>query len=307
MGMHLLPTREGTPACSICPAGFACHGGKQTPCSLGTYAPVGSGVCLPCPKDAVCTDPAKSPTRCPFGWQRKGDSPNCSPCPAGTMCNSLSRSASRAVKNVECPHGTYTDPSSPGMCIPCPPGFLCPTPFEKPQRCPVGTHSLGAARNCFPAPAGLVVLEGKEHLPPQPCEEGLVPIKMDGRWWCGIDYEDEDAVNLRTSNVFQTSPANSQANIRPSTFIDTCRSEEMDHRNCTGGQVPQKGMCTLYGQGPNLSFPSDLRDQYYIPLGGSFSEFFANCGYYGAFVHDETSNVRFHTSKRLEPQTYHGR
>ncbi|CDJ63023.1 hypothetical protein, conserved [Eimeria necatrix] len=214
--------------------------------SSRTYAPVGSGLCYSCPEDAVCTDPAKRPEQCPLGWQRKGEEQVCTPCPPGKMCNGWSGIAAREFTDVRCPLGTYTKAEYPGVCIPCPPGFQCPDPIEAPQPCPSGTSSLGGSRTCSAAPAGLIVELGKEHLPPRPCDDGLMPIEVDGKWWCGVGYDDTSFDFEQNSSPMRSSPVASTDVTRAQSFPNLCTANLMDHKSCFSSYLPPSTWCPAY-------------------------------------------------------------
>ncbi|KAL8431207.1 hypothetical protein Efla_000152 [Eimeria flavescens] len=276
-GLHQQLGLDGSSQCVVCPAGFSCQNKKMERCPPGTYAPVGSGICSSCPKDAVCPDPSILPEACPFGWQRSSDENGCTPCRAGTMCKWWSEPVSREAGEVACPLGTYTKIEYPGICIPCPPGFQCSSPTEAPQPCPPGTSSLGGARVCAQAPKGLIVVQGKEHLPARPCEDDLIPLEINGTWVCGIDYEDKDGVRERTLRNIQASPAVS-ALSRADPFPSLCEADFMDHRACFGAYIPPQKWCPSYHLKPQ-EFPTALRDSPFRPIGGGFSQYFTSCGY----------------------------
>lgn len=287
--MYLL-FEDGSPQYHVCPAGFFCQGGKKEPCSSGTYAPVGSGLCYSCPEDAVCTDPAKRPEQCPLGWQRKGEEQVCTPCPPGKMCNGWSGIAAREFTDVRCPLGTYTKAEYPGVCIPCPPGFQCPDPIEAPQPCPSGTSSLGGSRTCSAAPAGLIVELGKEHLPPRPCDDGLMPIEVDGKWWCGVGYDDTSFDFEQNSSPMRSSPVASTDVTRAQSFPNLCTANLMDHKSCFSSYLPPSTWCPAYGS-TTKSWPSELANGPFYGKSGGFSQFFASCGYTQT-IDDSTTRVR---------------
>lgn len=259
------------------------------PCNPGSYALIGSGVCSPCPEDAECSNPAELPRECQFGWHRRGEQPNCTPCPAGRMCKGWSGSSTRGGENVMCPLGAYTKAEYPGVCIPCPPGFQCPDPTAEPQPCPPGTGSLGGVRRCSSAPAGLVVLHGREHLPPRPCEEGLLPLEIGGRWLCGTAYEEENPTRQRKIAALRSSPATSIQPTAALSFRSGCPPTELSHSRCFGNQQPPKTWCPFYASNHIYEpFPDEYSAGPYAPRAGDYAEYFtAPCGY--ALTYDDTT------------------
>ncbi|XP_026190432.1 uncharacterized protein LOC113146651 [Cyclospora cayetanensis] len=278
MGTYLLRGPEDSLICSVCPAGFSCNGKGKELCPTGTYSPVSSEVCIPCPEDSVCSDPAEHPVRCPFGWQRKGDAPECTPCPAGRMCSVFGGYAERGSADVECQLGTYTKREYPGICVPCPPGFQCPDPKEMPQECPAGTSSLGGRRKCSSAPIGLIVAYGMEHLPPRPCEIGLTPVAVQGRWWCGIEYETDSSPSQQTRRPARSSPSLHDNLSGAEMFANLCTAEYIDHASCFGSVVPPKTWCPAYHL-DEQKWPTEFNDGPFFGAGGGFSQYFTSCGY----------------------------
>lgn len=299
--MYLSDRNEGPPECSVCPAGFYCQSGKKTPCNLGTYSPANSASCYLCPEDAVCTDPAKAPERCPFGWQRKGEEVACTPCPAGKMCGGWSGSVMRGLSEVACPLGTYTKPEYPGICVPCPPGFQCPDPQLVPEPCPPGTNSLGGRRKCSSAPAGLIVEPGKQHLPARPCEDGLRPLELAGQWWCGVGYDDLNLALESSGPPMRSSPADNLVAARSESFPDVCGLEHMDHITCFSSSLPPTTWCPTYPVSP-ISWPSAFRKAPFFAQGGAFSQYFTSCGYLRS-LDESSTRVRIvpdiHTNWKL--------
>ncbi|KAL8441974.1 hypothetical protein Emag_006751 [Eimeria magna] len=263
----------------IIATGFSCQNDKKERCSSGTYAPIGSGRCLPCPEDAVCADPAESPKPCSFGWQRRGEETECTPCEPGRMCKASNGSITRAISEILCPQGTYTKAEYPGVCIPCPPGFQCPNPAESPQPCPSGTSSLGGQKSCSVAPEGLIVAQGREHLPPRPCEDGLTPLELDGIWFCGLDYSLADQMREELPEHIRSSLGDSPVFTASRPFPLGCDVEYLNHTWCFNDWVPSETWCPYFGA-TRYPFPLKWATSVYTPYGGGYSQHFTTCGYH---------------------------
>ncbi|KAL8271281.1 hypothetical protein Esti_004796 [Eimeria stiedai] len=277
--LHLAVEYDKNSHCSVCPAGFSCQNDKKERCLSGTYAPIGSGKCLPCPENAMCADPAEAPKPCPFGWQRKGEATECTPCRPGTMCKSCGGSITGHMCEILCPQGTYTKPKYPGVCIPCPPGFQCPNPAESPQPCPSGTSSLGGQQRCSVAPEGLIVVQGKEHLPPRPCEAGLIPLEVDGTWFCGLDYSAADPVREELPEHIRSSLGDRAVFTASQPFPIGCEVDFMNHSWCFSDIMPPDTWCPYFHR-KRYSFPLTFAGSVYAPFGGGYSEHFTTCGYH---------------------------
>lgn len=285
VGMHFLHREDGSSQCDVCQAGFACQEGELIRCASGTYAPIGSGICYPCPEDMICSDPADLPHNCPFGWQRRGGATQCTPCPPGSMCNSVTILATMGLEDVKCPLGTYTRQDLPSICIPCPPGYECPNPRELPVPCPTGSSSLGGQRRCNPTPEGLVVVDGRNHLPPRPCEEGLLPLQIAGRWLCGIQFEGNDSIRQSGIRALGESPFGSLSSA-DSPFSSPCELEYMDHKTCLGDTLPPTSWCPAYHLKPQ-PWPEEFESGPFLPFGGGLSQYFVSCGYLLSLDMDE--------------------
>ncbi|KAL8449158.1 hypothetical protein Emed_003309 [Eimeria media] len=263
----------------IIATGFACQNDKKERCPQGTYSPLGSGRCLPCPEDAVCADPAEPPKPCSFGWQRRGEETECTPCGPGRTCKSLDGTITREMSEIVCPPGTYTKSEYPGVCIPCPPGFQCPNSADSPQPCPPGTSSLGGQQSCSAAPEGLIVVQGREHLPPRPCEDGLTPLEVDGIWFCGLDYSIFEQMREELPEHIRASIGDSPVFTASRAFPLGCDADYMNHTWCFSAYQPPSTWCPYFHR-TRYTFHFKWASSVYVPNGGGYSQYFTTCGYH---------------------------
>ena len=138
--------------CLACPAGYSCSGsGMPSPCSPGTQAVAGAGVCSAC-VGSPCgiTDGSDTAVCEPGTYLPSSLAMMCRTCPFGFGC------AGGAAAPQQCSAGKY---SSLGDITPCPntcaAGFYCfDSGMSSSKTCPLGYFSLAGTTWCTPCPAG---------------------------------------------------------------------------------------------------------------------------------------------------------
>mgnify|MGYP002629898466 CR=1 FL=1 len=132
-------------ACSPCPWGSYCRGGKVAGTCVAGYQ-CGWGQSEPDPWDSLCA----AGSYCPHGATA---APLCAP---GTM--STATGARQATDCTSCQPGWLCPLRRGAAATPCPPGHYCPLDTEVAVPCPQGTWSaeelLVTAQECAPCKAG---------------------------------------------------------------------------------------------------------------------------------------------------------
>ena len=152
-------------ACSLCPTGYSCEGGAQSPvaCSAGYIAVApGSSSCTACaPGTAALLFASSQCTACPLGtFAGSSASSSCEPCAVGTFA-----AGSGNVNCSACPAATYQPLVAQGLCAPCPAGTtstvagssLCVSSnstVASPPSCTPGSWYSLQAQTCTLCPAG---------------------------------------------------------------------------------------------------------------------------------------------------------
>ncbi|KAJ9462455.1 Myosin heavy chain, partial [Diplonema papillatum] len=167
-------TQEGEIACHSCSMNHRCPqsavsastpaADREIRCNLGEYAPTESISCTVCERGFMCPDltlPLGGKTACPAGtypaigttFAIQGAT-SCANCPLGSSCPSGFDAPER------CQLGTYTSGTNGQNCIVCPAGSECPDPERDAAACPAGTWSYSGAPACLPCSAGYLCPAG---------------------------------------------------------------------------------------------------------------------------------------------------
>jgi hypothetical protein len=117
-------------------------------CSGGTYAPLSSRSCLPCPPGHYCPSVASALIYpCAIGTYATGNASQCSICPAGKACPLRTQAVLQS-----CASGTYSYQGQ-GNCTVCPAGKSCTTTGTL-QDCLPGSYSPEGYATCDSCTAG---------------------------------------------------------------------------------------------------------------------------------------------------------
>jgi len=158
---------------NICPAGYHCPVGSQTPiaCPVGTYNPVTGGTSVLTGTDSL-------------GFPIYDTSIYCLKCPPGKYCATTGLTAPTG----NCAAGYYCLESSPvsnpsardaawGRWDKCPFGSYCPEGTATPYPCPRGTYGasqgLTTAAGCTPCDAGYYCETRNLTAVTGPCDAGF--------------------------------------------------------------------------------------------------------------------------------------
>jgi len=148
---------DGQSSCTKCPAGTANPNTSSTSsaacssCSIGYYAPEGSGNCMVCPTGTYQPEAAKgSCIDCEAGtYQDQTGKTSCKDCPIGSKC------PAKSTINTLCPAGSIQPEAKKAVCIDCPIGkYIGTTGQTACQSCAVGYYAdvpgLAACKECAP-------------------------------------------------------------------------------------------------------------------------------------------------------------
>jgi hypothetical protein len=130
-----LRSQRNQSSCIPCPTGrFAPHTGYAacTICMSGHYCPV-TGVSAPsiCPRGSYCVEGVSVTTICSAGVYGETDGLSAAACTGPAARGYYTIGNSTTAIQVPCNASTYNNVSGGaniGYCIPCVPGFYCPTP-----------------------------------------------------------------------------------------------------------------------------------------------------------------------------------
>lgn len=142
-GYYSYPSGSGI--CAPCPQGFSCVSVYAQPvaCSATQYSPFKEWRCLPCPAGYSCNS-SGLPLPCSPGTQAVAGAGVCSSCAAGVPCG-----ISDGSDTAACEPGTYFADPLAMQCRTCPFGFGCSGGGTMPQQCSGGLYSsLGDISPC---------------------------------------------------------------------------------------------------------------------------------------------------------------
>ena len=155
-----------------CAAGYYCRAfANQTTPELGDHANI-------CPAGFYCPEGTDSPEPCPQGTFSPTpglhNKSQCLPCRAGKFCENVNMTdvSGNCAENYYCPIGS----SRPDAVI-CSPGSFCPEGSAIPTPCSAGTFSnatgLGSESQCSPCTPGLYCAQSGLTKPTGDCDEGF--------------------------------------------------------------------------------------------------------------------------------------
>nr|XP_054760934.1 uncharacterized protein LOC129267226 [Lytechinus pictus] len=182
----------GNVNCTTCPMGYQCADETKSPeacppgyytdqtgqetcitCAAGTYQTASMQTsCTECPANFRCPNNTQEPIACEAGFFSTSGSTSCASCPVGQACGSSGQGL--------CQVGEYSNGTD---CLPCPQGFMCPSPLGNPQACPTGTYQDTTGKStCYLCPGGSSCLSVSGS--PTPCDTGYYSVS--GQQVCSI-------------------------------------------------------------------------------------------------------------------------
>ena len=132
----------------------------------------------------------------------------------------------KTLHYFSCPEqvGEYSNGTD---CLPCPPGFMCPSPLANPSSCPIGTYQdTEGQATCNLCPGGSSCLSVSAT--PIPCDEGY--YSLTSQQVCSICLEGQ-----------WSEAGASSCQLCPAGHECLNGTERIQPRNCTAGKYAASG------------------------------------------------------------------